>query len=498
MIKKDKSQKYLFYGSLLIYVFLVFKIIYGIYTITIYEDLFIALFVLTSVTFIPLLLLIARRNFNLFEPIYIYIHFFAIFYIYSTYYILNNDDVAVKLFQSVKFEVSDPSTVTVIYLLAISIIFLYIGYILSNFLHRSKIFSFLDKNKMYLYEKYFNISIILYIVIVLFRFYGYGAGFLGSTANESGIDVSNIPMISLFYFLSNNWYIFFTYFCILSFSSSKYYKIFITVFLLEFLFSMMSGNRRYIIVMAFSYLAVYWYVNHMFPWKKIIIPSVFILFVFLPISTIYGYYLANNIGTSLTMIDSLGYLLDAGSYFFNTDDKSLMFNYIFFPIVQSFNLLSNVTIAYTEFYLNDLALGPIGIKSFLGQLVPTFLNPDKHDYSRQFLQLYGDNAYIKSREHSTLSISFATEMIISYGIIGIFIGHFIIGFLMNLFYKYLNNIHTPIFFQIFYISNLFFFSYGLNGNWLGGDMVLTYRLLVYFVVVYIFYKFLLLQFKKKE
>jgi hypothetical protein len=250
--------------------------------------------------------------------------------------------------------------------------------------------------------------------------------------------------------------------------------------------------------MALSYLATYWYVNHIFPWKKIIIPTIFVLFVFLPVSTVYGYYLANNIGTSLSFVDTLSYLGDAVSYFFNSNNKSSLLDFVVFPIVQSFNLLWNTCVGYTQFYMQNIELGPIGIHSFLGQLLPTFLNPDKHEYSRQFLQMYGDVAYIKAREHSTLTITFATEMIISYGVIGLFIGQFIIGFMMNMFYKYMNNSNTPIFFQIYYISNIVFFSYGLNGNWLGGDMTLTYRLLTYFLIMYIGYRFLLILFNKRK
>jgi len=457
---------------------------------TIYSEVYIALFILLTTITLPLVYLIARKNFNLFEPIYSYIYFFTLAFVYTTFYVLEDTG---SLFKSLNFDISDSTTPTVIYLISFSIICFYIGYMFSNILHKDKKFHYFNEVDIENFKSYIGIVSVLYLITILFRFYGYSNGFLGSTASETGIKPPNIPMISAFYFLSNNWYVFFTYFAVISFSSNKYFKIFMVVLALEFLFTMISGNRRFAITIILSYLASYWYIHRMFPWKKMLLPSVLILFVFLPISTVYGYFLANNIGVSVSFFDTVGYLYDSVFFLIESPNGKSIFDYVLFPIVQSFNLLWNTCVAYTQFYLNEIQIGAVGVKSFLGQLLPTILNPEKHTYSRQFLQMYGDYAYVVPREHSTLSINFLSEMIISYGVYGMFIGMFIIGFLMNFFYKIFNTKTTPPLFRIYFISNIVFFSYGLSGNWIGGDLILTYRLLIYFVILYAFYKILLIK-----
>ncbi len=492
--RNDKSQKILFYATLFIYLFLTFRIAYSLLTTSIYSDILRVLFILMSFTLIPLLFLISRKNFNLFEPVYLYVYFFALGYIFTTYYIIN--DVNLDVFHSLNYEITDSSTVIVMYILTIGISCFYIGYLLSDMLHKNKKFTFLNLNKVDPYTKHFKVIAFLYSITLLFRVYGYATGFLGSTAASSDVQLPNIPMISVFYFLSNNWYLFFAYFALLSFLSKKYLKIFLIVSLFEFSFTLLSGNRRDIVVMAMVYLAAYWYVNRVFPWKKIIIPAIIILFVFLPISTVYGYYLANNLHTNLSVGDTISYLSNGFAYFISSTDKKSILDFVIFPIVQSYNLLSNTCIAYTQFYMHHIEFGPIGIHSFLGSLLPSFLNPDKQAYARHFFNLYGQVALNYKVDYSNLTITFPTEMIMSYGISGVYIGMFVMGYFMNLFYKYLNAKNTPLFFRIFYIGNIAFFSYGLNGNWLGGDMMLTYRLLIYCVLFYALYKILLFKYRK--
>jgi hypothetical protein len=87
-------------------------------------------------------------------------------------------------------------------------------------------------------------------------------------------------------------------------------------------------------------------------------------------------------------------------------------------------------------------------------------------------------------------------MIISFGFWGLFLGMFILGFIMFYIFKslfYSNNIM----FIILYLGLFPYFSFYLNGSFVGGDFIFALRVLIYVFLINVVYKFLRSSAKKK-
>jgi len=327
----------------------------------------------------------------------------------------------------------------------------------------------------------------LYIFSIIFRIYGYGEGFMGSTVGQSNITLPSIPFISFFMFISNIWFIYFGFYSLLSFSSKKYRKIFLLFLIIEIFFTVISGNRRDMLTILLIYLASMWYNKGVFPWKKVAKWGVVILVVFIPVTTIYGYSLAYNTGENPNINDILVLFKNSLNILFKSGIDFSLFHFIFFPFIQSYSGLPNVSIGFTEFYQKNLTFGAIGLTNFTKMILPTFLAPDKHYYAREFINLYGYHALTYHIIYSPLTILFPTEMLMSYGIISLFIGMFFLGFLMNSIYKIFNSYKSPLIYRVFYISSIPFFSYQLNASWLLGDLITPLRLIFYLILFRFFY-----------
>lgn len=441
-----------------------------------------ALIILLFSIFVPLLLLIKRRNFDMFEPIYLFGYFFSLLYLFTSIYIYNYSSTT--LFTSLRFDPLDDVNFYLILYLSFSIIMLYLGYYISSRIHKNRKTGRLNSTKLTSFNKY---MFPLYILSISFRIYGYVEGFMGSTVGQTNVTLPSIPFISILIFISNIWFIYFGFYSLLSFSSKKYMRLFLLFLIIEIFFVVISGNRRDILKILIIYLASMWYTKGVFPWKKLAKWGAVVLIVFLPITTIYGYLLSYNIGKNLNLNDILVILKNSSNILFKGGNDFSFFDLIFFPIIQSYNGLYNVSIAFTEFYQKNLMFGAIGLTNFTKMILPTFLAPDKHYYAREFINLYGHYAMTYTSNYSPLTILFPTEMLMSFGIISLFIGMFLLGFFMNSIYKIFNSHNSPLIYRTFYISSIPYFSYGLNSSWLLGDIITPLRLIFYLILFRFFY-----------
>lgn len=488
------SSKFVFLISVFI-IHLFFNIILLYYILT--NDTFfsfgLSLLVAHNIIFFPLYFFILHESFNPFAPLFLFVLFFFILYVATSALIFNSHDF--NAFGGLNYSIFERNNPKYLYQLAVSILFFYSGYYFSVILFFKNTFSFkyLNRNNILLKFRSIKIIIFLYIFSILFRAIGYYLGFMGSTIKNDD-NLPSIPFISLFFFISNLWYLYIGFIMYYLFQNKIKYKYVLVILVLELIFVVLSGDRRMILNLFFSTLFPFLFLGFKFPTKYVFVISILFLLVYLPITTAYGKVFANNPNLKLDFQT----LIQVFQYTFENADisvsSSLKTSYN--AILESFNGLYNYHIGYINYLDKDISLGPVGIQNILVKMIPGVFNLDKNSFGRNIENTFGDHAFLYKVDYSYLNIYFPTEMIISFGFLGLFLGMFILGFIMFYIFKslfYSNNIM----FLILYLGLFPYFSFYLNGSFVGGDFIFALRVLIYVFLINVVYKILRNSAKKK-
>jgi len=484
-MKNNKATSKSFYKVVLtIFIicnfFLIKNIINGLH-----EKFNIAIIVFGFSIFIPLFINIRKKNFFLFEPKNIIPLWFS-----GMYYISSIPIYSVKypreFFRTLLFNPLDKDNITIFYILSLGILLFYIGYGLVSILlsKRRKINYSISLTEII---KYKTTIFRIYLFSVSFRVFGYLSGFMGSLSASNGANnnLPNIPFISVFFFIANSWVIYFFYYASISFSSKKNRNIFLFFLFFEFIFMLLSGHRRYLVVILFLYALAFYIVNNYLPigkTLKYVIP--FLIFVF-PFITIYGYLLPtlDNYGF-ISLLDLLSSTL---SRLTSISFLDILNDYLLGPILESFNYFSNVGIAYTEFTQKGIAWGAVGPENLLNKLIPSFIYPSSFD-ERVYYQIFSETAMSYRVDYSNLTFTAQSEQMLSFGITGVLFGMFLQGVVSSFLFRIFNSVKTPFFLRLVYLGLLFKFSINFCSGLLVSDLVLAFRLLFYAIIVYFFYK----------
>jgi hypothetical protein len=444
--------------------------------------------------FFPIYFFIIHKSFNPFAPIFTFVLFFFILYVATSALIYNSKDF--YAFGGINYSILERRNTDYLYQLGLSILFFYFGYYISVIVFFKNNFhqvSFSD-SKILLKKRHYKIVIILYIFSIFFRALGYYFGFMGSTIKNDD-NLPSVPFISLFFFLSNLWYLYIGFIMFYIFQNKIKYKYVFLILLLELVFIVLSGDRRMFLNLLFSTLLPFLFLGFKFPKKYVFVVISFFLLIYLPLTTAYGKVFANNPNLNLDFQT----LVTVFQFSFENSDISVSASIktSYNAILESFNGLYNYHIGYINYLDKDIRLGPIGIQNILVKLVPGLLNLDKNSFGRNIENAFGDHAFLYKVDYSYLNIYFPTEMIISYGFWGLFLGMFFLGFMM--FYIFKSLFYSKnLFFLVLYLGLYPYFSFYLNGSFVGGDFIFALRVLIYVFLVNIFLKFLYNGAKKKN
>lgn len=468
----DKSQKYVSSGLFALIIVLCsccfVNILIGNQT-----NVNVALACLTVSTLYPTYRRARGSNFNLFEPVYAYIIIFSVFYLFSSIYIYNREELYAT---SMRVDIYDESTnLPVIYVLSVSMLLFHLGY---SFATKKQLFDItsLEMN-LPKSRKLGNMVSILYFISIAFRFYGYSVGKMGSLTTTGGF---NFPGASLVYFVTNIWYMYFAYFAIKYLKENKGKRVFYFLLLFETLIVLISGDRRYIIQIVLILLSVFYYVHKTIPWKLCGILAAVFVFVYLPVTTFYGYYLTAGMSSSSEYLNLISFTFTSLSTM-QFDD--LVSDFILNPIAESLFVLPTLILPYSTYDLHGIHWGPIGIMNLLNNIIPSgFIG--RFD-TRQYYELYASDALSYSVEYSPLTFQFGNEVILSFGLFWLPMSFFILGFLIGLVYKRL-------FFRDdtskwIYIGLFFGITYSTNFGLLTTELLTPIRILLYFLIIDYFF-----------
>ncbi len=236
------------------------------------------------------------------------------------------------------------------------------------------------------------------------------------------------------------WTIFFIF--MLYALQSKKYKAFLTIFIVEILFSFtgfFSGFKDYLLLLGIGSVVAYgasFKPIHLIPSFLLIFTSFYILVAWQNIKPVYREYL--NAGeatqTSVRSTDeSLGFLYELGS---NIDEEGIKdgfeqtierLSYIDFLSAVMTNVPENVD--HTDGSLWTGAIGRV--------LMPRILFPNKEaiDDSEKTV-LYTGQAYAGAEQGTSISLGYFAESYVDFGAIGMVIILFIFGLLIGWIYQY--------------------------------------------------------------
>jgi len=428
----------------------------------------IALIFLTFATLLPLYIHAKRSGFNMFEPIYAYILIFSVFYLFTSVYIYNREE---QYHTSILVDIYNDSTnLPVIYVLSFSILLFHLGYNVVTKRIRFDSESFNIEIPQSINVR--TIVTFFYIVSVVFRIYGYSVGKMGSLTTTEGF---NFPGVSLVYFITNIWYIYFAYFAI-SYIKNKNDRIFfVFILLFEILIVLISGDRRYIVQIVLMILAVYYYVYKRIPWKLFGILSLFFVFIYLPITTFYGYYLTSGMKGADDYAALISFTFSSLS---QMDFDNILSDFMFNPIAESLFALPTLIFPYSQYDLRGIHWGPVGIISLLNNIVPSGILGRIN--TRQYYESYASDALPYSVEYSPLTFQFSNEVILSFGLVWLPVAFLTLGFLMGLIYKRL--FFKDSVSKWMYIGLFFGITYSTNFGLLTTELLTPLRLLLYYLI----------------
>lgn len=435
--------------------------------------------------YIPILFFIKTTTF-IFSPKIILPLWFSLMYYISSIPIYSSNDPR-SFFSTLLFDPLDENNILLFYILGLGILLYYFGYsLIDNILKfKYKEFGSVNIGVLLKYKKYF---ILLYVFSITFRLIGYYMGFLGSLSalDDSGSKL-NIPFISIFYFISNSWLIYYFYFATLSFESKKSHTIFIVFIAFELFFMIISGHRRNLIVLLFSYLLAFYLNKGYIPIIKFLKYFVPIIIFVLPFLTIYGYLLPSlenyELSSLLNLVSNSFDLIKGVSF------GEMIEDLFFKPLLESFNYFSNVGIAYSEFTVQGEYWGPVGPKNLVDKIVPSSIIDSGFD-EREYYQLYADKAMSYSIDYSNLTFTAQSEQMLSFGIFGVLLGMLSQGLIAGLLFRLFNSYRTPFILRLIYLGLLYKFTINFCSGLLVSDLVFPFRLLIYAVIVHIVVKIL--------
>ena len=446
-----------------------------------------ALVFLGCCVFIPLLIKVKRSNFFLFDPSILIPFWFGLIYYFTSIPIYSVDNPS-DYFGSILFNPLNKDNVAVIYTLSFGILLFYFGFGLVNKVILNKGFKInrsITIQSFLGFKKYF---LILYLFSVSFRFYGYSAGFMGSLTNMNSIQLPSIPFISVFFFISNSWVVYFFFFSAISHSSKRNRQIFLLFLFLEVFFMLISGDRRNLIILFFTYFVSFYMIHKYVPIIKIIKYGLPFVIIVLPIITVFGYMLPTidnfELTTVLGLFDAVFHRLGGLSFTEITDD------FLINPIIESFAYLSNVGIAYSRFTLEGIEWGAVGIENLLSKLIPSVIYPSSFN-ERIYYEMFASKAISYNLDYSFLTFTAQSEQMLSFGIVGVLGGMFLQGAVACVLFRVFNSINTPVILRIVYLGLLFKFTINFTSGLLVSDLVTGFRILFYACILYIFYKMII-------
>ena len=428
------------------------------------------LLLLTSTAFIPLIMKIrSKSNVEIFEPVYGYTFIFYMFYILGSIIVYNTSvfDTSRK-----PLNVYNENQICPILLsLSAGIALFHLGYFLnSNNRKNIKKTETSVSNDIF---KYNPIVFILYLISITFRIYGYSTGQLGSLAAITGASV-NIPFASIFYFISNIWFVYFAYYSACHFYYNKFSLFFYFALFFEIAIVLISGDRRYIVEVFLIAFGFYYDKTKYIPWKKVFIVMALFLFVFWPIVTLYGQLLeaTNDFGSAVNQFDLVF------SLFQNTSFTDLIDN-IHNSTVSSLFFLSDCQTAYVYFDLAGISWGPVGLQNLLNNLVPSsFIS--RLDV-RQYYDIFAVYSLGRSVDYSWLTFMSAPEAIISYGLFFMPLIFFVRGYFSSSIFKYLYTKNS--FSKVMYYALFFTLIYSFHCGLLTSELVTPLRVYIYYRII---------------
>ena len=426
-----------------------------------------SLLLLTSATFIPLLMKIrSKNNVEIFEPIYGYTFIFYMFYILGSLIVYNTSvfDTSRK-----PLNVYNESQICPILIsLSAGISLFHLGYFLNSY--NTKKTEITLRNDIF---KFNPIISFLYLISISFRIYGYSTGQLGSLAAISGASI-NIPFASIFYFISNIWFVYFAYYSACHFYYKKFSLFFYFALLFEIVIVLISGDRRYIVEIFLIAFGFYYDKTKYIPWKKVFIVLVLFLFVFWPIVTVYGQLLeaTNDFGAAVNQFDLVLSLLQT------TSITELLDN-ILNSTVSSLFFLSDCQTAYVNFDLEGTNWGPVGLQNLLNNLVPSsFIS--RLDV-RQYYDIFAVYSLGRSVDYSWLTFMSAPEAIISFGLFFMPLVFFVRGYFSSSIFKYLYTKNS--FSKVMYYALFFTLIYSFHCGLLTSELVTPLRVYIYYRII---------------
>ncbi len=473
-IKKDQLYLYritqFFFGGVAIYLFI------RIFTVSKPpSELNLSLLYLNCCTLLPLMYKIKRPYFNLFEPIYIYSYLFFFFYVLSSVVVYNSEQ---KLESSLVVNIYEYSTVIKLNLfLGISILLFYCGYFFITRNVKFDIHLFDVEPKV----KADRILFCLYLFSILFRLYGYISGNLGSLAGlqDRGF---KFPGASICLFIANIWFVYFSYFTVRFFFGGEHKQMWFVFALFEFLIVVIGGDRRYIIEIALIIISVYYFKKKVLPWRKISVGVLAFLFIFVPITSIYGYYLDTINGSLSESLNLLLIVLDSIS---NMSISEIIDEYVLFPLFsQSLFLMPVCQTAYEFFEQRNIHWGPVPLQVMANQVLPSFLF-ERMDV-REYINAFGFIAKTYVQEYSSMTFVVPQEIIVCYGLRIMPLLYVVYGLVVGWIYKSL--VTGRGFSKVLYIANLYCLGYCFHAGFFTTELTTPLRVLCYYGIFKIIVK----------
>ena len=433
----------------------------------------VALTVFISSVFIPLILYSKNKRFDPFEPIYIFSIFFVTFYGISSLYVYNRKELFTSSLTADIYRTEE--VVPILYALTISYLFFFLSYRFVMSKIRSKPQNILPDS----FPKKIELIIgFLYTISIAFRIYGYSTGKLGSLVQDRGF---TFPGASVLLFNANIWFVYFSYFTVKFFQKHIAAWKWGILVIAEVAFILMSGDRRYVLLVFFIILATYYYSYKSLPWRLLTIGGGVLFLVYLPFTTLYGYVLEAETfgagGADYSVIFSAVF-----SQILEMPFDDVIADFVLNPVAESMFLLPNCQIAYRSFDLLGLHWGGVGVMNLVNSIVPSFIIP-RTDV-RPYIQLFTDDALKYQTDYSPLTFQMPTENIICFGLYSMPFIYLVIGITLSLTYKTLIVNHKNPFSRVIYVALIFWLTYCFQFGLLTTEFTTPFRVLIYYLIVY--------------
>ncbi len=427
--------------------------------------------------FLSLMHRIRKHGFMLLDPIFVILGYYLVFYLWSTTALLAFDLKSELLQYAISYNVKDDIVIS--WIMAIVPGLFYCGYNLVDIRTSKNKIEEWGKIRFSAFE-YKNI-LFIYTILICFKVVFTGTGITGSAGNtlEAG---SILSLINIF---SNSSFIFLGIVYINSINK-KSYKTFCLFLLCEFFCIFITGDRRLIINVLFIILLCYLYANNRVRIKtkisKIIVSSLFFLFVIWPILTlgndIANYYHSADMG-NLDVSRVAEHVSGKQNTVNNEGEGSL--NRLF---KSGFSNYTYVNISYTQMLPTNGALGPVGVASIVLNLLPSFILPhESFNYIIFMFQQYAIGNF-DDNQVQWIAMDIVSEWILSFGLLGIAMS-FLLGAIARYLYYVFGQSKNK-YYKMFFVSNFYNFTVLFWISWLAGDVhFFVQQMLTLVVVVFI-------------